>query len=240
MQAIETFQSGRHSLLRCPSVCRALGIQLPPVEWLQSSYWQQQQHATAASGRGQAVLIASPAPMVLRDYCRGGLVRHIARRRFIYSGLANCRPFRELQLLNTLRSAGLPVPRGIAGRVSRYGMTYEASILMERIPNSREVHEHLCQDALAPSDWQRMGALIRQLHDHGVYHHDLNIHNIMLDTNNRFWLIDFDKCGYKNGQQWKAANLARLQRSLRKEKAVHSNYAFDDSHWQRLLTGYWA
>lgn len=211
---------------------------LPPLDWLNSAHWHQLQQTTATSGRGQAVLIATPVPMVLRDYCRGGLVRHIAERRFVYSGLAGSRPFRELSLLNAMHAAGLPVPRGIAGRVSHYGVCYEASILMERIPNSCEVHERLCQSNLEEADWQRMGALIRRLHNHGVYHHDLNIHNIMIDTDNTFWLIDFDKCGYKKGQQWQAGNLARLQRSLNKEKSARSTYYFNDTHWQCLLAGY--
>ena len=101
MQAIQTYTSGRDTLLLCADQCEAFGIPVPPAEWLQQSHWQQS--ATANSGRGQAVLIDEPAQMVLRDYCRGGLVRHVSERRFIFGGLTTTRPYRELNLLNKMQ-----------------------------------------------------------------------------------------------------------------------------------------
>lgn len=238
MQTIETYPYGRHTLLLCPEQCEALDIPLPAMSWLQRDYWLTQQHSTAGSGRGQAVLIDTPAQMVLRDYCRGGLVRHFSERRFIFDGLTRTRPYRELTLLNRMRDAGLPVPRGLAGLVSRYGISYEASILMERIPASQEVHEYILTASLSDADWHNIGRLIRQLHDNQIYHHDLNIHNIMIDSANRLWLIDFDKCAQKSGEQWKAGNVSRLQRSLLKEQGKYPGYHFTDANWDCLLSGY--
>ncbi len=37
---------------------------------------------------------------------------------------------------------------------------------------------------------------VRKMHDAGVNHTDLNIHNILLDTTKRV-IIDFDKCGHQ-------------------------------------------
>ena len=236
MRAIQTYTSGRDTLLLCANQCDAVGIPLPTLHWLQQAHWQQS--AKANSGRGQAVLIDEPAQMVLRDYCRGGLVRHVSERRFIFGGLTSTRPYRELNLLNKMHQAGLPVPRGLAGRVSRYGISYEASILMERIPHSREVHEHLLTKPLSAQQWQQIGRLIRQLHDNQIYHHDLNIHNIMIDRDDKFWLIDFDKCAEKAGDQWKAGNLSRLNRSLLKEQGKYTGYHFTPDDWQNLQTGY--
>lgn len=236
MRAIQTYTSGRDTLLLCANQCDAVGIPLPTLHWLQQAHWQQS--AKANSGRGQAVLIDEPAQMVLRDYCRGGLVRHVSERRFIFGGLTTTRPYRELSLLNKMHQAGLPVPRGLAGRVSRYGISYEASILMARIPHSCEVHEHLLAKPLAGQHWQQIGCLIRQLHDNQVYHHDLNIHNIMIDRDDKFWLIDFDKCAEKAGDQWKAGNLNRLNRSLVKEHGKYQGYHFMPENWDSLLSGY--
>ena len=236
MRAIQTYTSGRDTLLLCANQCDAVGIPLPTLHWLQQAHWQQS--AKANSGRGQAVLIDEPAQMVLRDYCRGGLVRHVSERRFIFGGLTTTRPYRELNLLNKMHQAGLPVPRGLAGRVSRYGISYEASILMARIPHSCEVHEHLLAKPLAGQHWQQIGCLISQLHDNQVYHHDLNIHNIMIDRDDKFWLIDFDKCAEKAGDQWKAGNLNRLNRSLVKEHGKYQGYHFMPENWDSLLSGY--
>ena len=238
MQAIESFTTGRHTLFICPQACDATGIELPTLQWLHQEHWQSTQHSTATSGRGQAVLIDSPAPMVLRDYCRGGLVRHFSERRFVFGSLTRSRPYRELTLLNTMHESGLPVPRGLAGRVSRYGMSYEASILMERIPNSREVHEYLQSEPLSDGKWRELGSLIRRLHNNQVNHHDLNIHNIMIDGEQKLWLIDFDKCSMQSGESWKGNNLNRLHRSLLKEQGKFSGYHFIADNWQNLLAGY--
>lgn len=238
LQAIETYTSGADTLLLCPAQCEVLGIPQPSAQWLYQQYWHTQHHHKATSGRGQAVLIDKPAPMVLRDYCRGGLIRHVSEKRFVFSGLTSTRPFQELTLLNTMHATGLPVPRGLAGRVSRFGLCYEASILMERIPHSCEVHERLLSAPLEAQQWQEIGRIIRQLHNNQIYHHDLNIHNIMLDQANSFWLIDFDKCGRKSGDHWKSDNLNRLNRSLLKELDKYTEYHFTPEDWTSLQNGY--
>lgn len=122
--------------------------------------------------------------------------------------------------------------------VSRFGISYEATILMEQIPASQEVHQRLKTAQLPQQHWQAMGRVIRKMHDLQVYHHDLNIHNILIDQDDKLWLIDFDKCGQKQGHSWKPQNLARLQRSLHKEQAKHSGYHFTSNSWESLLSGY--
>ena len=64
---------------------------------------------------------------------------------------------------------------------------------------------------------EKIGQTIAKFHHHQIYHHDLNIHNIMLDIENEVWLIDFDKCGIRQGSNWKNSNMARLKRSFEKE-----------------------
>lgn len=219
--------------------CEALGMSPPEKAWLFTDFWLQREHSKPSSGRGEAVLIEAPAPMVLRTYRRGGLVRHFSQRRFIFNGLASTRPFRELQLLHTMHEAGLPVPLGIAGRISRFGLAYEASILMQQIPRCQEVHQRIQSGALNNSLWQQIGGVIRRMHDLQVYHHDLNIHNILIDDDDKLWLIDFDKCGIKRGNGWKAGNVERLHRSLLKEQSrAQQDYYFNDDNWQALNAGY--
>lgn len=232
-------QQGRDVVLYNLQACEVVGISPPDAQWLHTDYWTQRAHGKPDSGRGEAVIISEPAPMVLRTYCRGGLVRHFSQRRFMYNGLDATRPFRELQLLHTMHQAGLPVPLGLAGRVSRFGLAYEAAILMQQIPRCKEVHQRIQRNAMPNTLWQGMGEVIRRMHDIQVYHHDLNIHNILIDDEDALWLIDFDKCGQKSGHQWKHGNLERLQRSLLKEQAKSaSTYYFNDDNWQALLNGY--
>ncbi|HVF34656.1 MAG TPA: lipopolysaccharide kinase InaA family protein, partial [Candidatus Saccharimonadia bacterium] len=61
------------------------------------------------------------------------------------------------------------------------------------------------------------GDTIRRFHDAGVWHADLNAHNVLRDEAGAFWLLDFDR-GWlaPPRERWRRANLARLERSLRK------------------------
>lgn len=84
-----------------------------------------------------------------------------------------------------------------------------------------------------------MGSVIKELHDTGVYHSDLNCHNLMLDDKDKAWIVDFDKCDFRENGDWKEANIQRLLRSLRKEKEKNETFYWKESRdWPELLTGY--
>ena len=85
--------------------------------------------------------------------------------------------------------------------------------------------------------YRRIGQEVRKMHDAGVNHTDLNIHNILLDDSQRVWIIDFDKCGHQAGDDWKEGNLNRLKRSFLKE--VHKRQIqWQESDWGYLNDGY--
>ena len=50
--------------------------------------------------------------------------------------------------------------------------------------------------------------------------------------------VDFDRCEIRPGAAWKETNLARLQRSLRKEKGKRPVFHWGDSEWVHLIHGY--
>lgn len=56
-------------------------------------------------------------------------------------------------------------------------------------------------------------------------------------TSGQFFLIDFDKCGISQTNDWKSENLARLLRSFKKEQ-TRLNIRFNEQNWQALLAGY--
>jgi 3-deoxy-D-manno-octulosonic-acid transferase len=61
----------------------------------------------------------------------------------------------------------------------------------------------------------------------------------MLDDHDSPWIVDFDKCGFKENGQWKQENLARLKRSLLKEKARNETFYWkQERDWPEFLTGY--
>ena len=52
------------------------------------------------------------------------------------------------------------------------------------------------------------------------------------------WIVDFDKCGFRTGDEWKAGNLARLQRSLHKLFGARSEAVDARAGWQQLLAAH--
>ncbi|MEZ5646601.1 MAG: 3-deoxy-D-manno-octulosonic acid kinase [Burkholderiaceae bacterium] len=191
------------------------------------------------SGRGQALrLTLGPADGVLRHYRRGGLIARFNPDRYWGWRAAESRAMAEYALLRWMRARGLPVPRPLAARRCGKGPRYTADILVEWIPGSRNLAQHLDSGDVAEADWIRLGEAIRRMHDLQVFHSDLNCHNLLLDSNRQAWIIDFDKCDRRSGHDWKAANLERLRRSLRKEAGRRPGFHWKESAWDGLILGY--
>lgn len=191
-----------------------------------------------ASGRGTTWFIKLQSTIAaLRHYHRGGLFGKIVRDQYLFLGLERTRSYAEFALLQKLRSASVNVPRPIAAKIEKTGWLYRADLLSEKIPGASDLVEKLQVAPLSSSEYQKIGREIRKMHDIGVNHTDLNIHNILLDTAGKVWIIDFDKCKQQPGKQWKESNLNRLFRSFRKELSKR------DIHWsegdfQYLMFGY--
>ena len=207
-----------------------------------AQYWQQQK-AIAGNSTGRATvwfIQQGDLGLLLRHYYRGGLVGKINKDRFLREPADKSRAIHEFDLLLKLKELGLPVPRPVAARMEKTGVfSYKADILVEVIPGAVDVYRLLREKQLSAELWQKLGGVIKQLHDTGVYHSDLNCHNLMLDDKDKAWIVDFDKCDFRESGDWKEANIQRLLRSLRKEKEKNDTFYWKESRdWPELLTGY--
>lgn len=203
-------------------------------------YWQKKNAIIgSASGRGTTLFIRTDTgEYILRSYLRGGLPGKILSDQFWYMSFEKTRAWQEMQLLEKMVELQLPVPEPVAARIDRSGLIYRNQIIIKRIPAAKDLHDHLCQRALDNDIWYQVGSTIRQFHNQQVYHHDLNIKNIMMDAQHKIWLIDFDKCGFRSGDDWKQQNIARLKRSLTKEQQKMPEFFYTPEHWQALIKGY--
>ncbi|HEY0921718.1 lipid IV(A) 3-deoxy-D-manno-octulosonic acid transferase [Rheinheimera pacifica] len=210
------------------------------LQYFQPQYWQQQGLVTGQSkGRNTVWFVQQHGKQaVLRHYYRGGLVGKINQDRFWPQPVTQSRAMAEFSLLWQMRQWGLPVPRPCAALYQQHLFGYSADILIERIPGTTDLAHLLQQRALTSVEWQQLGAVIARFHQHNVYHSDLNCHNILLDDQGKFWLIDFDKCSVRLQGDWTQANLARLLRSLHKEHGLHVDFYWQPEHWPLLLQGY--
>ena len=219
----------------------ALAVELQDAPLFDPAWWQAKQAVTGVSvGRNTVFFVraaAADADWVLRHYYRGGLIGKLNKDWFAAVPVARSRALAEFRLLLWMRQAGLPVPAPVAARYQWRGFGYSADILLERIVQSQDLFHLLQQKALTAIQWQQLGALVAQLHQTGVYHSDLNCHNILLDAEGRFWLIDFDKCARRPGTDWWPEPVARLHRSLQKERGLRASFHFTAEDWRAFLSG---
>ena len=203
-------------------------------------FWEKQEKVTGISrGRGITVFFQyQEHELVLRHYLRGGLIGRFIKDKYINLGLEKSRAYLELKLLQELVSLDLPVPKPAALLFENMGVFYKADIIIHKIPGARDAHHTLIERKVTPDEWQRIGQTVATFHNHQVFHHDLNIHNIMLDELGKVWLIDFDKCAIKPGNNWKSGNVERLKRSLNKEQDREPQYHFEPDSWKQFMLGY--
>jgi 3-deoxy-D-manno-octulosonic-acid transferase len=211
------------------------------------SYAIHAHNLATGSGRGQAHKVENDGhTWVLRHYRRGGWVARWVHDTYPSGPTVDTRAMQELMLLRHMRSLGLPVPKPVAAHCQRHSKwlgrhsRYRANILIEYIPNTRNLVQCLREGPLAPETWQAVGRAIAQLHSKQIFHSDLNAHNILMNDAGHVWLVDFDKCGLRPGDDWKARNLARLQRSLRKEFTQYTSGSSFNTDWDFLLNAYQA
>ncbi len=211
------------------------------ADWFKPEFWQNNQQIIGQSkGRNTTYFCQYESlKMVLRHYYRGGLIGKFNKDNYHFSSLESTRPYRELQLLELMASQNLPAPKPIAGLVHKKGTFYRADLLIEMIPNAQDAYHRLLKGALSETIWENIGATIAKFHALGIYHADLNIHNILIDEHNKTWLIDFDRGEQRApNSSWQQANLERLLRSLNKEKKKNSEFFWQPSDWELLQKGY--
>ncbi len=172
----------------------------------------------SGGGRGSVAVVDTVlGPLLRRNYLRGGLPRHLLRDRYLWAGAENTRALREFRLSRALFDAGLPVPEPIAARYWRGWLAYRAALLTRLLPDVRTLRERLAAGTSAEAELPPVADAIARLHDHGVWHADLNADNVLIDDQGKVWLIDFDRSRADVSDAGRlAGNLDRLLRSLRK------------------------
>jgi 3-deoxy-D-manno-octulosonic acid kinase len=210
-----------------------------PEAWFDGAHWRERGAVVGeALGRGSVLLVENGAETwALRHYLRGGLVSRFIEDHYLWLGLDNTRAFREWRLLADLFRLGLPVPRPIAARVTRQGLSYRSDLITVFLPDTRPLAALLNEGNVPRSCWPRIGQMLSRFHAHGVSHPDLTAHNILIDGEGRAYLVDFDNCRRRPPGRWQERGLARLQRSLRKV-ALETGTVFDEQTWRLLEAGY--
>ncbi|HET8900214.1 MAG TPA: 3-deoxy-D-manno-octulosonic acid kinase [Rhodanobacteraceae bacterium] len=211
------------------------------AEWLDLDWWREQGRARAlAGGRGGVAVVAAPGgDCVLRHYRRGGLLARWLGDRYVWRGPDQTRSFAEFRLLARLDALGLPVPRVVAARYRRLGRHYTADILTRRIAAAQTLADAIAAQRLDVDLACRVGSLVGRFHRAGVFHADLNAHNVLINVEG-LHLLDFDRGRLRPpARGWQQANLDRLRRSLLKVGAFGGDASrLDASVWPALLAAW--
>lgn len=214
-------------------------------ELFELAHWQSLGAVShTADGRAQVHFIDSGrGRWVLRHYRRGGLIARIVHDRYVWTGLARTRAWREWHLLAALHADGYPVPAPVAARVQREGLFYRADLLTALVEDAEPLADALARAPLPASAWTLLGRTIAQFHAAGIHHSDLNARNILWRAREaRFFLLDFDGAQRNATSAKRASGIARLRRSLdkfaRKAAEGSTGFHFGDADWQALLAGY--
>lgn len=210
-------------------------------DWFSPDYWRSRDALhVQAGGRGGVAVISTPVgECVLRHYRRGGMVAALMGDRYLWTGADQTRAFTEFRLLAEIARLGLPGPQIIAARYCRRGLYYTADLITRRIAGAQTLAECLDAGQLDATLAEKVGVLIARFHRAGIWHADLNAHNILL-TSEQLYLIDFDRGKLRTpAEAWRLSNLQRLRRSLVKlGVAKQDDATFVRAEWQPLLEAY--
>jgi 3-deoxy-D-manno-octulosonic acid kinase len=153
--------------------------------------------------------------MVVRTLMHGGIFRHITGKRFLHPN----RTIRELKVSANLAEHGIRTPEILAVRFIKERLFYSIDVVSKFIPDSKDLLVHFEKDHTDNLElFKKSGLLIRQIHDLGVYHTDLHIKNLLLDSSGNLWVLDLDKAYQFDllPEFMKQMNLKRFMRSIKK------------------------
>lgn len=187
-------------------------------------------------GRGGTYLVNSnQQTCVLKKYLRGGLMAKISYDSYLWLGLKQSRVEQERNIIQYLTENKFITPQFVAFQIIQTGLLYQQSMITQFVKNKGSLESILDQQELSETQIINLAKTLKVMHQLKVNHADLNANNILLDENEHWIIIDFDKAKImQEDGHWKNQNLQRLKRSL--EKLSPSFYS--PLFWNNLDTAY--
>jgi 3-deoxy-D-manno-octulosonic acid kinase len=171
--------------------------------------------AAISGGRGGARrLVTDHGAVIVRRYRRGGAMRWLGESHFGF----RLRPFREFCILLRARRRGLPVPDPVAAVVERkLGVAYRGRLVTREISDSQPILDFLSGHP-GTDVVPLLARRLRELHDAGLWHPDLNLGNILVMTRSygaSIAFVDLDRARLRDRPLGVAARLRSIRRLRR-------------------------
>ncbi|HUL22298.1 MAG TPA: lipopolysaccharide kinase InaA family protein [Thermodesulfobacteriota bacterium] len=179
--------------------------------------------------------------LVLRQYSHGGLFRAITGSLYF----VGARSFRELALTEEIRSCGIPTILSVGAIHHRlFFPFYRAYFISLEVPRAMDliryfggINAHPSREEISSKrkTIRSTGLLIRQFHQAGFFHRDLQLKNILV-AGDQVLLIDFDRSYRKSilSANVRMKNLLRLNRSVEKWRRLGLSITRTD-RWRFFL-----
>ncbi len=158
-------------------------------------------------GRGnvQYVDLNGLGKVVIKSYCRGGLLGLLVRR--YYLRLGQIRSKNEFEMLEQVRSCGVQAPEPLLYIYSG-NLFYRTWLVTREVENKQTLLEVALRDEdRARESLQPLVDQIMCLVRNRIFHVDLHPGNVLLDQNGNTFLVDFDKACIFEGSPEKLRDL---------------------------------
>ena len=184
---------------------------------------------TTLAGRVSASAARLPGigPIIVKYYRRGGVLAYFVKRTYLKWGETRCQ-VEYAQLQNAWHS-GISVPEPIACAYKGH-LFYQAWLITREITNQQSLASLSSTDiGRAETAQKKLIEQIVLLIDNHIYHTDLHPGNVLVDNENRIYIIDFDKAGYygMNKANLRKKYLQRWNRAVLKHKLPETLYLKD-------------
>ena len=191
-----------------------------PKEILNILHHPQQKNSNILGGRGSIKVgdLKDIGPVVIKEFFRGGFFGNINKNYFLVS--KRIRPQIEYEFILKAKNLGINVPEPI-GYFSRGTIFYRGWLIMKMI----NIKSNFADLSMKENQFTRelMPKLIEyfeKLIENRIFHSDLHPGNVLVDKDNKLFLIDFDKASYFKGNRNKLRDtyLFRWRRAVLKHK----------------------
>ena len=157
-------------------------------------------------------------PVVIKYYRRGGFISRFIKKTYLRIG--KTRGQREYEMLELVRRLGIRAPRPVAF-AHRGSLFYQCWLVTEEVGQHRTL-AHLSRED--PMQAARLAAAVaaevNRLIRHHIHHVDLHPGNVLVDLQQRIFLIDFDKARHAKLQSkdLRLRYFRRWQRAVAKHR----------------------
>ncbi len=144
-------------------------------------------------------IISGLGPVVIKGYVRGGLLRFARSPIHMRFGRTRCE--REFDVLQKVRQLGIAAPEPLAF-AWRGGRWYRAWLFTRLIEGTRTLADiSRADENRARVLAERLAPIVELLILKGVFHVDLHPGNVVVDEDDKIYLVDFDKARIVTGRE---------------------------------------